>query len=872
MSSPRAPKDAAPEHTPLMKQFFAAKAEHPDVLLFFRMGDFYELFYDDARKAARLLDITLTQRGQSGGAPIPMAGVPAHSHEGYLARLVALGESVAICEQIGDPALAKGLVERRVVRIVTPGTVTDEALLDERRDTLLMAIAPGREGFGLAWADLAGGRFLVNEVETEDALAAELARLEPAELLLPDQDGLPGFLAAQAGVRRRAPWLFDAEAARRALTRFFRTHDLAGFGLESRPRATAAAGALLAYVEETQKQRLPHLSSIAFEAADEGIAMNAATRRHLELDSRVDGNLRHTLLGVIDTSITPMGGRLLRRWLHRPLRAQATLRERHHAVETLLESRAFEPLRERFRALGDLERILARVALRSARPRDLSTLRDGLTALPELRAGLSPLDSPRLGALAAALGEHDDSAGLLARAVTAQPPLLLRDGGVIADGFDAELDELRRLSTNADQFLLDLEAREREASGIATLKVGYNRVHGYFIEISKGQADKAPVHYTRRQTLTGAERYITEELKAFEDKVLGTRERALAREKALYEELLDALNTELEPLKRCAAALSELDALCAFSERALALDWSRPVLVESPGIRIERGRHPVVEAVREEPFEPNDLALSPERRMLVITGPNMGGKSTYMRQNALIVLLAHIGSFVPAAEAVIGPIDRILTRIGAGDDLARGQSTFMVEMSETSYILHHATDRSLVLMDEIGRGTSTYDGLALAEACARHLAQHNRAFTLFATHYFELTALANEPGAGIANVHLDAVDHRDSQGNERLVFMHAVREGPANRSFGLQVAALAGLPRPVIAQARTLLERLESGMTASLDATPPRAAAQADATSQLSLFAPPAPSPAEETLRALDPDGLSPREALDALYRLRRML
>ena len=872
MSSPRAPKDAAPEHTPLMKQFFAAKAEHPDVLLFFRMGDFYELFYDDARKAARLLDITLTQRGQSGGAPIPMAGVPAHSHEGYLARLVALGESVAICEQIGDPALAKGLVERRVVRIVTPGTVTDEALLDERRDTLLMAIAPGREGFGLAWADLAGGRFLVNEVETEDALAAELARLEPAELLLPDQDGLPGFLAAQAGVRRRAPWLFDAEAARRALTRFFRTHDLAGFGLESRPRATAAAGALLAYVEETQKQRLPHLSSIAFEAADEGIAMNAATRRHLELDSRVDGNLRHTLLGVIDTSITPMGGRLLRRWLHRPLRAQATLRERHHAVETLLESRAFEPLRERFRALGDLERILARVALRSARPRDLSTLRDGLAALPELRAVLSPLDSPRLGALAAALGEHDDSAGLLARAVSAQPPLLLRDGGVIADGFDAELDELRRLSTNADQFLLDLEAREREASGIATLKVGYNRVHGYFIEISKGQADKAPVHYTRRQTLTGAERYITEELKAFEDKVLGTRERALAREKALYEELLDALNTELEPLKRCAAALSELDALCAFSERALALDWSRPVLVESPGIRIERGRHPVVEAVREEPFEPNDLALSPERRMLVITGPNMGGKSTYMRQNALIVLLAHIGSFVPAAEAVIGPIDRILTRIGAGDDLARGQSTFMVEMSETSYILHHATDRSLVLMDEIGRGTSTYDGLALAEACARHLAQHNRAFTLFATHYFELTALANEPGAGIANVHLDAVDHRDSQGNERLVFMHAVREGPANRSFGLQVAALAGLPRPVIAQARTLLERLESGMTASLDATPPRAAAQADATSQLSLFAPPAPSPAEETLRALDPDGLSPREALDALYRLRRML
>jgi DNA mismatch repair protein MutS len=864
-----------------MKQYFSAKAEHPEVLLFFRMGDFYELFYDDARRAAKLLDITLTQRGSSGGAPIPMAGVPAHSHEGYLARLVALGESVAICEQIGDPALAKGLVERRVVRIVTPGTVTDEALLDERRDTLLMAVAPARVGYGLAWADLASGRFLVNEVENADALAAELARLEPAELLLPDQDGLPEWLVAQPGVRRRAPWLFDADAGQRSLLRFFRVHDLAGFGLEARPRATAAAGALLAYVEETQKQRLPHLSSIVFESAEDGIAMNAATRRHLELDSRVDGNLRHTLLGVIDTSITPMGGRLLRRWLHRPLRDQRALRERHHAVQTLLETRAFEPLRERFRALGDLERILARVALRSARPRDLSTLRDGLAALPEIRGLLhSPLpsgegalgNSPRLAALAAELGEHVDTADLLRRAVMAQPPALLRDGGVIADGFDEELDELRQLATHADQFLLDLEARERAASGIATLKVGYNRVHGYYIEISKGQSDRAPVHYTRRQTLTGAERYITEELKAFEDKVLGARERALAREKALYETLLDALNQTLEPLKRCAAALSELDALCAFGERALALDWTCPELTDAPGIHIERGRHPVVEAVREEPFEPNDLTLTPERRMLVITGPNMGGKSTYMRQAALIVLLAHVGSFVPASEARIGPIDRILTRIGAGDDLARGQSTFMVEMSETSYILHHATARSLVLMDEIGRGTSTYDGLALAEACARHLAQQNRAFTLFATHYFELTALANEAGAGIANVHLDAVEHRDAHGNERLVFMHAVREGPANRSFGLQVAALAGLPRPVIAQAKGLLERLESGMVASLDAPAPAASTAAPASPQLGLFAPPMPSPVEETLRGLDPDAMSPREALDLLYRLRKMV
>lgn len=890
-------KPSAPQHTPLMQQYFAAKAEHPDILLFFRMGDFYELFYDDARKAARLLDITLTQRGQSGGTPVPMAGVPAHAHESYLARLVALGESVAICEQIGDPAQSKGLVERRVVRIVTPGTVTDAALLQERRDTLLMAVAPGKHGYGLAWADLASGRFFVNEVDDQDALAAELARLEPAELLLPDQDGLPDMLARRGGVRRRAPWLFDADACRRHLLRFFNLHDLSGFGLEAHPLATAAAGVLLGYVEETQKQRLPHLSSITFEPVDEGIGMNAATRRHLELDSRIDGNTRHTLLGILDSSITPMGGRLLRRWLHRPLRTQTLLRERHHAVQTLLDSHSFEPLREHFRHLGDLERILARVALRSARPRDLSTLRDGLNALPDIRRELAALDSPRLRQLDTELGEHQHHAQQLSRAILPQPALLLRDGGVIADGFDAELDELRQLATHADQFLIALETREREATGIPTLKVGYNRVHGYFIEISKGQSAKAPVHYTRRQTLTGAERYITEELKTFEDKVLSARERALAREKWLYEELLDTLNTALEPLKHCAAALSELDVLCCFAERALALDWSCPQLVETPGIRIERGRHPVVEAVREEPFEPNDLRLSPERRMLIITGPNMGGKSTYMRQNALIVLLAHIGSFVPASAAHIGPIDRILTRIGAGDDLAKGQSTFMVEMAETSYILHHASPHSLVLMDEIGRGTSTYDGLALAEACARHLAHHNRAMTLFATHYFELTTLAeaNPEGHpnGIANVHLDAIEHGDA-----LVFMHAVKDGPANRSFGLQVAALAGLPKPVIAQARATLQHLESGMTHSLgnsspghrapdidpiqhSPTPAEASADihsptlplhASPSPQLGLFAPPAPSPVEETLRHIDPDTLSPRDAHDLLYRLKKMV
>ena len=855
-----------------MKQFFAAKAEYPDLLLLFRMGDFYELFYDDARKAARLLDITLTQRGSSGGAPIPMAGVPVHAYEGYLARLVALGESVAICEQIGDPALAKGLVERKVVRIVTPGTVTDEALLNERRDTLLMAISRGKTGYGLAWADLAGGRFLVNEVENADALEAELSRLEPAELLIPDEEGLPPFLQTRTGMRRRAPWLFDADSGRRQLLKFFGLHDLTGFGIDDKPLATAAAGALLGYVEETQKQRLPHLTAIAVESSGEAIAMNAATRRHLELDTRVDGDTRNTLLGVLDSTISPMGGRLLRRWLHRPLRNRQVLGERHQAVATLIESRADDALRERFRALGDVERILTRVALRSARPRDMSTLRDGLALLPDIRAAIDPLDSPRLNALAAELGEHAATAALLAEAVAEQPPMKLSDGGVIATGYDGELDELRRLSTHADQFLIDLEIRERESSGIPTLKVGYNRVHGYYIEISKGQAGKAPVHYTRRQTLTGAERYITEELKSFEDKVLSARERSLSREKLLYEGLLDALNQDLEPLKRCAAALSELDVLAGFAERAQALDWSQPELRDAPGLHIERGRHPVVEAVREEPFEPNDLVLSGDsddggRRMLVITGPNMGGKSTYMRQNALIVLLAHIGSFVPATRAAIGPIDRILTRIGAGDDLARGQSTFMVEMSETSYILHHATPQSLVLMDEIGRGTSTYDGLALADAVARHLAAANRCYTLFATHYFELTALA-EPGSGIANVHLDAVEHHDKERGDTLVFMHAVKDGPADRSFGLQVAALAGLPKATVQQARRRLAELEQrGGESHAFQMAPQAL---DAPQQFGLFAA-APSAAQEALAALDPDELTPKQALEALYRLKSL-
>jgi DNA mismatch repair protein MutS len=916
------------DHTPLMRQFLTAKSEHPDVLLFFRMGDFYELFYDDARKAARLLDITLTQRGQSAGQPIPMAGVPYHAVENYLARLVRLGESVAICEQIGDPALAKGIVERKVVRIVTPGTVTDAALLEERRDNLLLSIAAGAGGaYGLAWADLASGRFLLSEVPSAEALAAELARLQPAETLVDESVAWPKLVSNLPGLRKRPPWHFDSDAARRELNRFFKTRDLGGFGADKLPLAIAAAGCLLGYVEETQKSALPHLSGMAVESASETIALDAATRRNLELDTHPSGRTEHTLLGVLDETVTPMGARLLRRWLNRPLRSRERLRRRHQAIGTLIDNRRYESLREQLRSIGDLERILARVALRSARPRDLSTLRDGLAAAPGLASAIFPeredqeaaahgrtfaspgaivLEredqeaaahgrtfvapsaliperedqeaavhgrtfqwelSPLLGDLIERIGDHADTAAWLVSAVVAQPPALQRDGGVIADGYDAELDELRRLSTHADQYLVELEEREKAASGIASLKVGYNRVHGYYIEIGKGQAGKAPTHYTRRQTTKNAERYITEELKGFEDKVLSAKERSLMRERALYEALLDTLVGKLEPLKAAAEAIAELDVLATLAERAESLDWAMPELTDEPGIAIERGRHPVVEKVRDEPFEPNDLALGDRRRMLVITGPNMGGKSTYMRQNALIVLLAHIGSYVPASRAAIGPIDRIFTRIGAGDDLSRGQSTFMVEMSETANILHNASEHSLVLMDEVGRGTSTYDGLALARAAAVHLAATTRSYSLFATHYFELTELASEYPA-IANVHLDAVEY-----GEQLVFMHAVKDGPANQSFGLQVAALAGLPKPVIADARRTLAMLEKGMHTAASGSGASGSGKLDAPSpQLGLFAPAAPSAVERALEAIDPDALAPREALETLYRLKALL
>jgi DNA mismatch repair protein MutS len=840
-----------------MAQYLRIKAEHPGLLLFYRMGDFYELFFEDAEKAARLLDITLTKRGVSAGAPIPMAGVPFHAVDGYLARLVRLGESVAICEQIGDPAASRGPVERKVVRIVTPGTVTDEALLEERRDNLLAALLPRDGRYGLATLDLTGGRFAVQELATLEALAGEIERLRPAELLLPEDDALPARVPAVAGLTRRPVWHFDAETAQRLLSRQFGTRDLSGFGCAGMPLAVGAAGALLQYVQDTQRTALPHVTALAVERREDALVIDAATRRNLELDRSISGNPRHCLAGLLDQTTTAMGSRLLRRWLNRPLRDHAAIGERHAAVAELIERAAQPRLHEVLSGFADIERILARIALKSARPRDLAGLRDSLAQLPALQAALSELQGDLWRRLAADAGTHPEIHDTLRRAIVETPPVVIRDGGVLAPGWDAELDELRDLASNADRFLVDLEARERERTGIANLKVGYNRVHGYYIELSRTQAERVPDDYSRRQTLKGVERYITPELKRFEDRVLSARERALAREKGLYDELLDALQPAIPALQRCAEAVATVDALAALAERAESLGLTRPEMAAEAGILIEGGRHPVVERLSEEPFVANDLRLAGSRRMLVVTGPNMGGKSTYMRQAALVVIMACAGSFVPATRAVIGPVDRVFSRIGASDDLAGGRSTFMVEMEETANILHNATEHSLVLMDEIGRGTSTFDGLSLAWATAVELATRIRAFTLFATHYFELTTLADEH-EGIANVHLDAAEHGD-----HVVFLHAVREGPASQSYGLQVARLAGVPRAVIERARTRLRKLEQGAVHQAEAVSP----------QLPLFGTePAGSPALEALRALEPDALTPREALEALYRLKGML
>ena len=847
-------------HTPMMRQYLSLKAQHADALLFYRMGDFYELFYDDARRAAKLIDIALTSRGASAGQPIPMAGVPAHSVDNYLARLVRLGESVAICEQIGDPRTSKGPVDREVVRVVTPGTLTDEALLDAKHASFLAAVATAGTGgaTGLAWLDLASGRFWVMQIETDEALRAELERLKPAELLLAEEAIVPAWLAETSPVRERPPWHFDAESAAALLCRQFGTRDLSGFDVADSPVAIAAAGCLLQFVNDTQRAAVPHIRGLTRQRREETVIMDAATRRNLEIDTSLGSREEYTLAGLMDRCATPMGSRLLRNWLSQPLRDRPTLRRRQAAVDTLLRATELDPLRAELEGIGDIERVLARLALRSAKPRDLARLREALRQLPAIRTAVTSMaDSPRLAALGEAIAPHDAERELLERALVQEPPVLIRDGGVIARGYDTELDELRAISADASSFLDDLEARERERTGLSTLKLGYNRVHGYYIEISRAQANNAPENYLRRQTLKGAERYITPELKEFEDKVLGARERALARERHLYEALLELLNESLAALQETADAIAEVDVLANLAERAATLSLVRPELDDAPRVRYTGGRHLGVEQAQSEPFVPNDLELDDDRRLLVITGPNMGGKSTYMRQTALIAILAHIGSFVPAESATIGPVDRIFTRIGAGDDLTGGRSTFMVEMTETANILNNATPQSLVLMDEIGRGTSTFDGLSLAWAAARFIAEQTHAFTLFATHYFELTSLAEELPA-TANVHLDATEH-----GQELIFLHSVKEGPANQSYGLHVARLAGVPQTVIDAARRYLASLERELEELRDAGPQ---------GQLPLSAPQPPDPIGEEIRAqlttLDVDALTPREALDLVYEL----
>lgn len=809
------PAGSAPAgHTPMMQQYLKIKAQHPHDIVFYRMGDFYEMFFDDAKRASEVLDLTLTARGKSGGQPIPMAGIPYHSADGYLAKCVKAGLSVAICEQVGDPATSKGPVDRQVQRIITPGTLSDEALMDEKREPLLVAVhvdssnQPTR--YGIAWLAMSSGRFCITEVESLIDLAAELGQLKGAELLLAESAALPesltgaGHIVNPATIKQRPEWEFDADTAFRELTRQFSTRDLSAFGAEIYPAAICAAGALLQYAKTTQGGSLPHIHQLKVESRNDYLRIDAASRRNLELDTNLTGSHENTLFDVLDNATTAMGSRLLQQWLNKPLNQLDAIHVRQQAIKALLHEYQFETTRSALKPVGDVQRILTRVGLRSARPRDLTRLSDSLSALPAINKSINLTNDNALLDISRRISEFPAVAELLVSALKDNPPMTIRDGGVIANGYDEELDEFRALSTNASEFLVQLEQREREKTGISTLKVGYNRVHGYYIEISRAQSANAPIEYTRRQTLKNAERFITPELKGFEDKALSAQSKSLTREKYLYEQLLDKLNEKLIPLKNSAEALAELDTLATLAERADSLNWQAPIVEQRPGIVIRQGRHPVVEKVSNDPFIANDLQLDQQRKMLIITGPNMGGKSTYMRQAALITLLAHMGSHVPAESARIGIVDQIFTRIGSSDDLAGGRSTFMVEMSETANILHNATANSLVLMDEIGRGTSTFDGLSLAWACARHLAEQLNAFTLFATHYFELTGLP-ALASNTANVHLDATEYGDD-----IIFMHSVKEGPANQSYGVQVAKLAGIPKPVLAVARQKLNELEA--------------------------------------------------------------
>jgi DNA mismatch repair protein MutS len=843
----------AAKHTPVMQQYLGIKREHQDKLVFYRMGDFYELFFEDAEKAARLLDITLTTRGSTAGIPIKMAGVPYHAAEQYLARLIRLGESVAICEQYGDPATSKGPVERKVARIVTPGTVTDAALLDDKREALVLALNAVKGKLGLAWVSLASGSFRIMQTSI-DELPSELERLRPAELLVPEDFAL-ALLDEQSLPKKKWPsWQFDPESSFQALTRHFGTRDLSGFGAEGMDIAVGAAGALLEYVKSTQGVNPAHLSALSVEDSRDLVRMDGATRRNLELTETIRGESAPTLFSLLDHAATTMGSRMMRTWLHHPLRDHGKIAARLIAVRALLP--AYQNLLTELREVADIERICARIALRSARPRDLSALRDSLLKLNDIQPLLATLDSPLITGLSQALPLASGQIEQLTQAILPEPSTFLRDGGVINHGYSAALDELRAIQTNCGEFLLQLEARERERSGIATLKVEFNRVHGFYIEVSKAQSENVPEDYRRRQTLKNAERYITPELKEFEDKALSAQDRSLALEKQLYEALLDELAGTINTLQQVAQAVATLDVLSAFALAADTHNYVEPEFVSTPRLEIREGRHPVVED-QVDSFIANDTCLDAARKLLLITGPNMGGKSTYMRQTALITLMAHIGSFVPASSVVMGPIDRIFTRIGASDDLAGGRSTFMVEMTETANILNNASENSLVLMDEVGRGTSTFDGLALAWAIAKALIEKSRAYTLFATHYFELTRLASDYHT-VANVHLSAIEHKD-----RIVFLHHVEDGPASQSYGLAVAQLAGVPVKVIREAKRYLIELENQAASS---QPDLFASVQEIPQDLT------PHPALERLESIDPDDLTPREALALLFELKQTL
>ena len=873
----------ADNHTPMMRQYFGLKSAHPNQLLFYRMGDFYELFYDDAKRAAQLLDITLTARGHSGGMPIPMAGIPFHAAENYIARLVRMGESVVIAEQTGDPATSKGPVERQIARIVTPGTISDEAFLEEKRENLLLSLAhqsrKGLDVFGFSYLDMASGRFCLFEVDGHEALSSELQRLSPREILISEDFPARSTLKLEKGICELGPWHFDYDSSYRQLIQQFNTKDLSGFGCEALTAAIASAGALLQYAKDTQRSALPHIQAITVEHRDDSVLIDGATRRNLEIDINLTGGTTNTLVEVLDQCASPMGSRLLKRWLHTPVRDLNEIQARQQAVTELQQVQAYEPLRNPLKKVGDLERILSRVALRSARPRDLQRLRFALEAVPEINTLLASVKAERLSNLNQRIVAQPGITDTLTKALVENPPSVVRDGGIFAKGYDEALDELLALSTNATDFLAEMERSEKARTGISSLKVGFNRVHGYYIEISRLHSDQAPVEYIRRQTLKNAERFITPELKAFEDKALSAKSKSLAREKELYESLLDQLNQILSELQTTSQALAQLDVLHNFAERAAALNLTCPTLHHGDGIQIIGGRHPVVESVISEPFVPNDLDLNSKRSLLMITGPNMGGKSTYMRQIALITLLAHTGCFVPAESASISVVDRIFTRMGSSDDLAGGRSTFMVEMTETANILNNASQNSLVLMDEVGRGTSTFDGLSLAWAAVDYLAKELKCYVLFATHYFELTTLADQL-ENAANVHLTATEYEDD-----IVFLHKVHEGPASQSYGLQVAQLAGVPREVIGHAKHKLKELEviTGIEIKASHTHTDTKGKTKKSTveekpsvyppqQADLFLQAEQNALKHTIEALDLDNMTPLEAMNMLYKLKSQL